>query len=87
MAAGPDALRPELVVNARCAVGAAAGHVRRPDVHQEGVVALGLARHRTPHPRIETAGGDLQHPAEAPHPELSAIGGDEVELHFWSSAK
>ena len=82
-----DALRPELLVDARRAIGPPAGRVRRANVHEQGGVALGLTRGRAPHPRVEAAGGDAQHPAEAPHPELGAMGGDEVELHFWSSAK
>ena len=87
MAAGSDALGPELLVNARRPIGPPAGPVGRADVHEQGVVALGLARGRTPHPGVEAAGGDAQHPAEAAHPELGPIGGDEVKFHFWSSAK
>jgi hypothetical protein len=82
-----NALSPELLVNPRRAIGPAAGRVRRADVNEQSRIALGLARGRAPHPGVEAAGGDVQHPAEAPHPELGAIGGDEVELHFWSSAK
>jgi hypothetical protein len=82
-----DALSPELLVNARRAIGPATGHVGRANVNEQGRVALGLPRGRAPHPSIEAARGDAQHSAEAPHAKLGPIGGDEVELHFWSSAK
>ena len=87
MPARRDALGAELLVNARRPIGPAAGRVRRANVHEQGRVALGLARGRAPHPGVEAARRDAQHPAEAPHPKLGPIGGDEVELHFWSSAK
>lgn len=87
MAAGADPLGPQLLVNARCPVGPAAGGMRRADLHEQGGVALGLMRGRPPHPGVEAARGNAEHPAEAAHPELGPIRGDEVELHFWSSAK
>jgi len=64
-----------------------AGGVGRVDVHEQGVVALGLAGCRPPRPPVEAAGRDPEHATEAAHAELGAVGGNEVELHFWSSAK
>jgi hypothetical protein len=87
MPARRDAVGAELLVNARRSIGAAAGHVRRANVNEQGRVALSLARGWAPEPGVETARGDAQDSAEAPHAELGPIGGDEVELHFWSSAK
>ena len=87
MAAGRNALGLELVVDAWRPVRPPAGGVGRPDVHEQGVVALGLAGRRPPRPPVEPAGRDPKYATEAPYAELGAVGGDEVELHFWSSAK
>ena len=74
-------------MNARRAVGATAGLVRGANVHEQGVVAVGLTRRWAPDPGVEAAPRHAQHPTEAPHAKLGPIRGDEVELHFWSSAK
>jgi hypothetical protein len=87
MPARRDRLRLELAVNAWGPVGPAAGRMGRADVHQQGGIACGLAGRWAPHPGVEATGRDTQHATEAPHAELGAMGGDEVELHFWSSAK
>ena len=61
--------------------------IGRADVHEQGVVALGLARRGPPRPGIEAAARDAEHATEAPQRGTRPVGGDEVELHFWSSAK
>jgi hypothetical protein len=87
MAPRRHALSPKLVVNARRPIRSTAGRVRRPDVDQERVVALGLARPWAPHPGVEAAGRHAEHPTEGPHAKFGAVSRDEVELHRWSSAK
>jgi len=55
MAAHPQALCTELVVDPRRAIDPPARRVCRPDVDQERRVAVGLPRQRTPGPRVEAA--------------------------------
>jgi hypothetical protein len=82
-----DALSPELLMNAGRPLGPPARGVDRPNVDEQGAIALGLARGRASDPGVEATGRDAQDPTEAPHAKLGPIRGDEVELHFWSSAK
>src|SRR6266545_3934827 len=51
------------------------------------VVTLGLAGCPAGGPGVEAAARHAEHATEAPEPKLLAVGRDEVELHFWSSAK
>jgi hypothetical protein len=82
-----DPLLHELLIHPGGAVRLAAALIGRPDVDQQRVIALGLARRGPLAPRVVPASRDPEHAAEAPEPELGPVSRDEVELHFWSSAK
>lgn len=82
-----DALVDQLLLDPQRAVGVAPRLIGGTDVDQQGVVALLAARGGPPAPGIVPTSRDAQHRAEAPEAELGLMGRDEVELHFWSSAK
>ena len=48
--------------------------VGRADVHEQRVVALGLARRGPPGPGVEAAARDAEHATEAPEAELARGG-------------
>src|SRR4051795_9110241 len=83
LAADPDALRPQLGVHARAAVGAPAGlEDRRDPLAPPSVPAPAPAPARSAaEPGVEAAHRDAHDPAQRPDRERRTLGGDEALPH------
>src|SRR3954463_13950227 len=81
LAADPDALRPQLGVHARAAVGAPAGlEDPRHPLAPPSVIAPAPARSAA-EPGVEAAHRDAHDPAQRPDRERRTLGGDEAVPH------
>src|SRR4051794_26779569 len=85
LAADPDALRPQLGVHARAAVGAPAGlEDRRDPLAHPSVIAPAPApapARSAAEPGVEAAHRDAHDPAQRPDRERRTLGGDEALPH------